>query len=131
MNSIDDFLRLATKYVMDDPKQFNELKERFIACEHAKSKAGAAAIGYLIGKDEARLNKDIWETIFNLVESNTEGSVYTADSTNTTDAIIQAMYKWLDSSFEEAGFDDESHTRGTLYNLFAQWLPESIFLTDS
>lgn len=130
MNSIDDFLRLATKYVMDDPKQFNELKERFIACEHAKSKAGAAAIGYLIGKDEARLNKDIWETIFNLVKSNAEDDAY-ADSTNTTDAIIQAMYKWLDSSFEEAGFDDESHTRGTLYNLFAQWLPESIFLTDS
>lgn len=130
MNSIDDFLRLATKYVMDDPKQFNELKERFIACEHAKSKAGAAAIGYLIGKDEARLNKDIWETIFNLVKSNAEDDAYAA-STNTTDAIIQAMYKWLDSSFEEAGFDDESHTRGTLYNLFAQWLPESIFLTDS
>lgn len=129
MNSIDDFLRLATKYVMDDPKQFNELKERFIACEHAKSKAGAAAIGYLIGKDEARLNKDIWETIFNLVESNAEDDAY-ADSTNTTDAIIQAMYKWLDSSFEEAGFDDDSRTRGTLYNLFAQWLPESIFLTD-
>jgi len=130
MNSIDDFLRLATKYVMDDPKQFNELKERFIACEHAKSKAGAAAIGYLIGKDEARLNKDIWETIFNLVKSNAEDDAYAA-STNTTDAIIQAMYKWLDSSFEEACFDDDSRTRGTLYNLFAQWLPESIFLTDS
>lgn len=130
MNSIDDFLKLATKYVMDDPKQFNELTERFIACEHAKSKAGAAAIGYLIGKDEARLNKDIWETIFNLVKSNAEDDAY-AVSANTTDAIIQAMYKWLDSSFEEAGFDDESHTRGTLYNLFAQWLPESIFLTDS
>ena len=40
------------------------------------------------------------------------------------------MYKWLDSSFEEACFDDDSRTRGTLYNLFAQWLPESIFLTD-
>lgn len=129
MNSIDDFLRLATKYVMDDPKQFNELKERFIACEHAKSKAGAAAIGYLIGKDEARLNKDIWETIFNLVKSNAEDDAY-AVSANTTDAIIQAMYKWLDSSFEEACFDDDSRTRGTLYNLFAQWLPESIFLTD-
>ena len=130
MNSIDDFLRLATKYVMDDPKQFNELKERFIACEHAKSKAGAAAIGYLIGKDEARLDKDIWETIFNLVKSNAEDDAY-AVSANTTDAIIQAMYKWLDSSFEEACFDDDSRTRGTLYNLFAQWLPESIFLTDS
>ena len=45
MSSIDDFLKLATKYVMDDPERFNELKERFIACEHAKSKAGAAAIG--------------------------------------------------------------------------------------
>ena len=129
MNSIDDFLRLATKYVMDDPKQFNELKERFIACEHAKSKAGAAAIGYLIGKDEARLDKDIWETIFNLVKSNAEDDAYAA-STNTTDAIVRAMYKWLDNSFAEACFDDDSRTRGTLYNLFAQWLPESIFLTD-
>lgn len=129
MNSIDDFLRLATKYVMDDPKQFNELTERFIACEHAKSKAGAAAIGYLIGKDEARLDKNIWETIFNLVKSNAEDDAYAA-STNTTDAIVRAMYKWLDNSFEEAGFDDDSRTRGTLYNLFAQWLPESIFLTD-
>lgn len=129
MNSIDDFLRLATKYVMDDPKQFNELTERFIACEHAKSKAGAAAIGYLIGKDEARLDKNIWETIFNLVKSNAEDDAYAA-STNTTDAIVRAMYKWLDNSFEEACFDDDSRTRGTLYNLFAQWLPESIFLTD-
>ena len=130
MSSIDDFLKLATKYVMDDPERFNELKERFVACEHAKSKAGAAAIGYLICRDEARLDKDIWETIFNLVESNTEGSSCTADSTNTTDAIVRAMYKWLDNSFEEACFDDDSRTRGTLYNLFAQWLPESIFLTD-
>jgi hypothetical protein len=55
---------VVTKHVLGGQEQFNALKQRLEMCEHANSKAGAAALGYLIGHGRKNDSKN---TIYDLV----------------------------------------------------------------
>jgi hypothetical protein len=101
--SFNEFSKVVTKYVLGSQERFNELKERMEMCEHATSKAGAAALGYLIAMEEKE-SRNIYDVVLEQVENDGE------DSCIRTEAIFAAMYKWLDEKLEGEGYP--SHDGG-------------------
>ena len=110
--SFNEFSKVVTKYVLGSQERFNELKGRMEMCEHATSKAGAAALGYLIAMEEKE-SRNIYDVVLEQVENNSE------DGCVRTEAIFAAIYKWLDGRLEEEGyFDDEGTSRSVLHEAF-------------
>jgi hypothetical protein len=83
-------------------------------CEHATSKAGAAALGYLIAMEEKeREGRDIYDLVREQVENDGENSYC------RTDTIFTAIYKWLDGKLEGEGYSDEDgSSRSVLHEAF-------------
>jgi hypothetical protein len=107
--TFNEFSRVVTKHVLGGQERFNELKQRLEMCEHANSKAGAAALGYLIAMEEKNDGK---ETIYDLVLEQVEDD---GDSMKRTDSIFIVIYKWLDEKFAEEGFQPDDGIRMTLH----------------
>ena len=89
-SSFNEFAKIITKHVLDDPQKLTELKKRFEVLEHAQSKAGAAALGYLIAKAEkAEEDLDVYDQTLNVIRENKENEWLCADQ------IFTLIYKWL------------------------------------
>ena len=112
--SFNEFSKVVTKYVLGSQERFNELKERMEMCEHATSKAGAAALVYLIAMEEKEEeNRNIYDIVFEQVENDGE------DSMIRTEAIFLAIYKWLDGKLEGEGYPDhDGGVRSVLHEAF-------------
>jgi hypothetical protein len=112
--SFNEFSKVVTKYVLGSQERFNELKERMEMCEHATSKAGAAALGYLIAMEEKEgESRNIYDVVLEQVESDGE------DSCVRTEAIFLAIYKWLDGKFDGEGYPDhDGGVRSVLHEAF-------------
>jgi len=112
--SFNEFSKVVTKYVLGSQERFNELKERMEVCEHATSKAGAAALGYLIAMEEKeKESRNIYDVVLEQVENNGE------DSMIRTEAIFLAIYKWLDGKLEGEGYPDhDGGVRSVLHEAF-------------
>tara|TARA_R110000772_G_scaffold117786_1_gene223405 strand:+ start:58 stop:423 length:366 start_codon:yes stop_codon:yes gene_type:complete len=112
--SFNEFSKVVTKYVLGSQERFNELKERMEMCEHATSKAGAAALGYLIAmKEKEKDKKNIYDLVFEQVENDGE------DSCVRTDAIFAAIYGWLDKRLDGEGYPDhDGGVRSVLHEAF-------------
>jgi hypothetical protein len=109
--SFNEFSKVVTKHVLGSQERFNELKERMEMCEHATSKAGAAALGYLIAMEEKE-SRNIYDVVLEQVENNGE------DSCLRTEAIFAAVYKWLDKNFGDQGYQVDGGVREALYEAF-------------
>jgi len=110
--SFNEFSKVVTKYVLGSQERFNELKERMEMCEHATSKAGAAALGYLIAMEEKE-SRNIYDVVLEQVENDGE------DSCVRTEAIFLAIYKWLDGKLEGEGYPDhDGGVRSVLHEAF-------------
>jgi hypothetical protein len=108
--SFNEFSKVVTKYVLGSQERFNELKERMEMCEHATSKAGAAALGYLIAMEEKeKESRNIYDVVLEQVENNRE------DSCIRTDLIFTAIYKWLDGKLEGEGYPN--NVNGMVYGV--------------
>jgi len=109
--SFNEFSKVVTKYVLGSQERFNEIKDRMEMCEHATSKAGAAALGYLIAMEEKE-SRNIYDVVLEQVENNGE------DSGVRTDAIFTAIYKWLDEKFDDEGYLEDGGVRTLLLEAF-------------
>ena len=110
--SFNEFSKVVTKYVLGSQERFNELKERMEMCEHATSKAGAAALGYLIAMEEKE-SRNIYDVVLEQVENDGK------DSCIRTEAIFLAIYKWLDGKLEGEGYPDhDGGVRSVLHEAF-------------
>lgn len=111
------FLSIVTKHVMDDPETFNSLRQRFEMCEHAKSKAAAAALGYLIAIDEINeAQQSVWKTVFDLIDNMEH------DSDDTTLLIFQAIYKWIEKELNANGYVEPNETCDVMRDMFADYI---------
>ena len=94
-SSFNEFVKIITKHMLDDPQKLTELRERFEVLEHAQSKAGAAALGYLIGKAEKeKEDLDVYDQTLNVIRENKENEWICADQ------IFTLIYKWLAKELE-------------------------------
>jgi hypothetical protein len=109
--SFNEFSKVVTKYVLGSQERFNELKDRMEMCEHATSKAGAAALGYLIAMEEKQ-SRNIYDIVLEQVANDGENCGVRAD------AIFTAIYKWLDQKLEDEGYWEENGARVTLHEAF-------------
>jgi hypothetical protein len=115
--SFNEFSKVVTKHVLGSQEYFNQLKNRFEMCEHATSKAGAAALGYLIAMEEKeREGRDIYDLVREQVENDGENSYC------RTDTIFTAIYKWLDEKFDGESYPEEGGTRETLHEAFEMYV---------
>lgn len=96
--SFNRFSKVVNKHVLGSQERFNELKEKLAVCEHATSKAGAAALGYLIAMEEKEGGDCPWEKTKALIDDS-------VDSATTTDEIMTVIYHWLDDYFIKEGYD--------------------------
>jgi hypothetical protein len=112
--SFNEFSKVVTKYVLGSQERFNELKERMEMCEHATSKAGAAALGYLIAMEEKEgESRNIYDLVLEQVENDGE------DSMIRTEAIFLAIYKWLDGKLDGEGYPNhDGGVRSVLHEAF-------------
>ena len=115
--TFNEFSRVVTKHVLGGQERFNELKQRLEMCEHANSKAGAAALGYLIAMEEKNDGKN---TIYDLVLEQVEDD---GNSMKRTDAIFTVIYKWLDEKFAEDDFLSCDGVRIALHEAFEPHMP--------
>lgn len=115
-SSFNAFSKVVTKHVLGSQERFNELKDRLAMCEHATSKAGAAALGYLMAMEEKESNICVWDEIQDLVGTS-------VNSTVTTDEIMLVMYKWLDKKFNDEGYAKDSCVRPLLRSWFEEYVP--------
>jgi hypothetical protein len=117
--SFNEFSKVVTKYVLASPERFNALKERMEMCEYATSKAGAAALGYLIAMEEKEgESRNIYDLVLEQVENDGE------DSMIRTEAIFLAIYKWLDGKLEGEGYTDhDGGVRSELHKAFGPYMP--------
>jgi hypothetical protein len=115
--SFNEFSKVVTKYVLGSQERFNELKERMEMCEHATSKAGAAALGYLIAMEEKEEEgRNIYDVVFEQVANDGENCGV------RTDAIFTAIYRWLDKKFAEEGFLPDGGVSMALHEAFEMYM---------
>lgn len=113
-DSFNEYSRVVTKHVLGESKEFEALQERLAMCEHARSRSVAAALGYLIAKEEQN-NKQF--TIYDKVLEQVEDS--SGDGMARNDAIFTEIYYWLDENFRKAGYEEEEGAREIIAGLFA------------
>ena len=116
-SSFNAFSKVVNKHVLGSQERFNELKERLAVCEHATSKAGAAALGYLMAMEEKENAPNVYDQVLYEVESDHK------DSLARTDAIFTAIYKWLDAILEEEDYEKDDYTRKLFSGRFNQYMP--------
>ena len=116
-SSFNAFSKVVTKYVMGSQERFSELKEKLAMCEHATSKAGAAALGYLMAMEEKENASNVYDLVVEQVENDGE------DSYARTDQIFLAIYKWLDTILAEEGYKHDHYVRELIATKFSTYVP--------
>lgn len=114
--SLIAYNQLITKHVLDDPARLMALKKRFAMCELANEKTTAAALGYLVAKDEAEHGPTlpmVYEQVLEQVEDiDTNPCV-------RTDCIFTIIYDWLhDELLQELNEDYSEKLQAFIKGLF-------------
>jgi len=98
--SFNQFSKAVNKHVLGNQDEFVRLKDRLEMCEHATSKAGAAALGYLMAMEEMEELKSeagisvydkVLEVVDGLISANGQHFAESA-----CDEIFTIIYEWLD-----------------------------------
>lgn len=129
-SSVEAFSQVVTKYVLGSQDRFNELKKRLTMCEHAMSKAGAAALGYLIAmeekEEEEKEEPTVYDDVVDVLYRVDEGHVGPCEA---ADKIFSIIYQWIDKILEEDGYDAACdgvvppNTRTVILEAFANKMP--------
>jgi hypothetical protein len=107
----DEVLQAINKHAMGDRSEFDALKERFTSV-HYMSGPAAAALAYLIAKDELEAEKeeeeeepDVYDEAIEVIEKycHPPGNI---SAHTATDEIFTLIYKWLDAGMEKRAWSD-------------------------
>ncbi|CAB5223486.1 hypothetical protein UFOVP383_84 [uncultured Caudovirales phage] len=121
----EEMIQAINKHLMGDAEEFIELRERFEGCNSFQPHA-AAALGYLIAKDELEAAKeeeeepDVYDEVVEVLKT----FLGTRVSTHTTaDRIFTLIYEWLDDELVERGYGNyPSYTRDCIKLLFQSFV---------
>lgn len=107
----DEMLQAITKHVTGagKPQEFSQLKERFEGHGYMLPSA-AAALGYLIAKDELEAAKkeeeepDVYDEVVAIINRFDNQRVNSLSPHSATDQIFTLIYKWLDDELAAKGW---------------------------
>ena len=124
----EETFQAINKYAMGDRSKFNELKERFESMKDW-SPVAAAALGYLIAKDELdaaeeeEAEPDVYDEVVEVIKkySYPDGPI----STHTTaDEIFTLIYKWLDQGLASMSYPPSGWLREHVEEMFLPFIIE-------
>lgn len=131
----DEMIQAITKHAMGDRAKFSELKQRFESMDDW-TPPSAAALGYLIAKDELEAAKeeeepDVYDEVVEAL--NNFYPLFGVSPHATADKIFTLIHKWLDDEFAKRGFlalpqhargilHDPQHARGILHDIFLPFI---------
>ena len=124
----EETFHAITKHVMGDRQEFDELKKRFEGMDDW-STATAAALAYLIAKDELEAEKkeeeeelDVYDEAIEVIEKycRPPGNI---SAHTATDEIFTLIYKWLDAGMEKRAWSD-CGARKDIKELFSPFIIE-------
>ena len=117
----DEMLQAINKHAMGDRAEFDELKERFKSMDDWLSSA-AAALGYLIAKDELEAAKeeeepDVYDEVVEVIKKYCRppgpNSAHMA-----ADELFTLIYKWLDDELRQRSYAATGPSRSEVRALF-------------
>jgi hypothetical protein len=126
----EKLLHAITKHVMGDCSEFTALKKRFKDFDVCLDQPTAAALAYLIAKDELGAEKeeeeeepDVYDEAIAVIKKycHPPGNI---SAHTATDEIFTLIYEWLDKSLAENGMALEGLIRRDVRELFKPFVIE-------
>lgn len=94
-----EFSKVVNKHVLGNQDEFVRLKDKLEMCEYATSKAGAAALGYLMAMEEmeelkSEAGNSVYDKVRVVVDSliDCDGSFH---AESACEEIFTVLYEWL------------------------------------
>ena len=126
----EEMIQAINKHLTGDTEEFMELRERFEGCDSFQPHA-AAALGYLIAKDELEAAKekeeepDVYDQVIAIINRFDNQRVNSLSPHSATDQIFTLIYEWLDDELLERGYGNyPSYTRDCIKLLFQSFVIE-------
>jgi hypothetical protein len=123
----EDFIQAINEHVMGDVNEFCRLTERFKSFDGCANPA-AAALGYLIAKDELEAEKkeekekpDAYDKAIEVFKKYGHPHSYISPHT-TTDEIFTLIYEWLREEIMSKGQQEPWLCRVDLQELFSPFV---------
>lgn len=122
--SFSQFSKAVNRHVLGNQDEFMRLKNKLEMCEHATSKAGAAALGYLMAMEEMEELKSeagisvydkVLEVVDGLMSANGQHFAESA-----CDEIFTIIYEWLLEELESLTDLRKSPTERMSRNIMQQ-----------
>lgn len=121
----EEMIQAINKHLTGDTEEFMELRERFEGCDSFQPHA-AAALGYLIAKDELEAAKekeeepDVYDQVVAIINRFDNQRVNSLSPHSATDQIFTLIYEWLDGELAKPGsVAFPGHTRDRIDKLFS------------
>ena len=124
--SFNRFSKAVNKHVLGNQDEFVRLKDKLEMCEHATSKAGAAALGYLVAMEEMEeLKSEAGNSVYDQVLEVVDGLIsangqHFAES--ACDEIFTIIHEWLDKILEGEGYENSSYLRELIASAFREYI---------
>jgi len=124
--SFNRFSKAVNKHVLGNQDEFVRLKDKLEMCEHATSKAGAAALGYLMAMEEMEELKSeagisaydkVLEVVDGLISANGQHFAESA-----CDEIFTTIYEWLDRVLATEGYEKGNYARELIALNFKEYI---------
>ena len=105
----EDFIQAINEHVMGDCSEFTALKKRFKDFDTCADQPAAAALGYLIAKDELGAAKeeeeepDVYDEVVEVLRKcwHPPGPI---SAHTAADEIFTLIYEWLDDEVAKLGY---------------------------
>jgi molecular chaperone GrpE (heat shock protein) len=126
LSNLNQFAQVVNKHVLGNQNEFVRLKDKLEMCEHATSKAGAAALGYLMAMEEMEeLKSEAGNSVYDKVLEVVDGLIsangqHFAES--ACDEIFTIIYEWLDKILEGEGYEKSSYLRELIASAFREYI---------
>jgi len=122
----EETFHAITKHAMGDRQGFDELKKRFESMDDWGPPSAAAALAYLIAKDELGAEKeeeeeepDAYDKVVEIINRFDNQRVNSLSPHNAADQIFTLIYKWLDKSLKAKGHPHNGLAREHIKELFS------------
>jgi hypothetical protein len=123
--SFNQFSKAVNKHVLGNQDEFTRLKDKLEMCEHATSKAGAAALGYLMAMEEmeelkSEAGNSVYEKVLEVVDGLISASgQHFAES--ACDEIFTIVHEWLDRILAAEGYPKGNYVRDLIALNFKEY----------
>jgi hypothetical protein len=107
----EEMIQAINKHLTGDTEEFMELRERFEGCDSFQPHA-AAALGYLIAKDELEAAKekeeepDVYDQVIAIINRFDNQRVNSLSPHSATDQIFTLIYEWLNKELTKVVYRD-------------------------